>query len=339
MKYHINFEGKIYPCKAKVLKCPYGESRHSNHKVLLYYKLMGSHGLDAKPAESAMRELERIQRLKSLFPVSEEIEKVDYPVDVVVATLKESLAHLRSEDAEKQMTRWKNFEIDAANDVRLLHLNGKKFIPSYVPQRIRSMGLKLFMDKDNSTPRRTTEEMQEDSLNKIEERLEDRRRMFKRYDEVMEHELNHLNYHQTFAWMTADFEKFAHDLNTSKMITQPIFYGDLDKARETIKNMDNYELLATLDDYSVTDEEIEKNVKEANYFKYESRPDLTDKANEKMETWYRRNREIYESWKINSPKRILLSMEVAKELDRREIIRQDNAIGEMLSGSKGNIKQ
>src|SRR5690606_2526574 len=152
-------------------------------------------------------------------------------------------------------------------------------------------------------------------------------REYARYDK---RGLRNENYRTTYAWLSREFEKFSHDLDTSKMITQPVFYGDIDKAKKSIAKMDNYELLATFDDYSGADKEIEKSVREANNFKYERRKDLTDEANDKMETWYNRNREIYENWKFNTLKRILLSMEVTKELDRRTIIRQDAAVGRML---------
>ena len=40
LMYHINYEGKVYPCRAKVRSCPYGADRHASNKEELYYKSM-----------------------------------------------------------------------------------------------------------------------------------------------------------------------------------------------------------------------------------------------------------------------------------------------------------
>lgn len=333
-KYHINFEGKIYPCKAKIRKCPYGDDYHADSKLELYYKLMESHGVDAEPSNNAMNELKEINRLRSLYPMSRAIENVNNPVDVVVVTLKESLAHLDSKEAKASIAKWKKFEEEAAEIVRMAYLNGQDSVPTFVPERIRKSGAAIFYHRDENTPLRLSDADREIRLNRIRKELDKLRQEFREYDKVDNKGLNHRNYRGTYAWMTEEFEKFSHDLNTSKMITQPVFYGDLEKAKETIRKMDNYELLAILDDYSVTDKEIEANVKEANYFKYKKRLDLSAKANEKMEKWYNRNRQIYENWKINTPRRILLSMEVANELDRRQILRHDSAVAVMLADGK-----
>lgn len=338
-KYHINFEGKVYPCKARVLKCPYGEEFHSKSKIELYYKLMGSHGADAEPARNALDEIEATNRLKSLYSLSSKIAKVDYPVDIIVSTLKEGLSHLEKPETKEKVKFWSVFEKAAAEKVRLLYLQGESSIPKHVPERIRRLGSAIFHERDEGVALRLSKPMKEKRVYDINRELAASADTFRDYDRYDKWGLRNENYNTTYAWMSRDFEKFSHDLNTSKMITQPVFYGDIDKAKASINKMDNYELLATFDDYSVTDKEIEKSVQEANNFKYERRKDLTDEANDKMETWYNRNREIYENWKFNTPKRILLSMEIAKELDRRTIIRQDTAVGRMLDEREDNLEK
>lgn len=335
-KYHINFEGKVYPCKAKVFKCPYGESSHSDSKVELYYKLMGNHGADAEPSPSALREIENSKRLKSLYALSPDIEDVDYPVDVIVATLKDSIVTVGETDIEEDAIKWRNFELELSERVtRAYQLDIE--IPDFVPQNIKVDGLKTFIEKHDSKifRFRPADDIQQKNI--AEERIEMMYHETQEYKDYVRFGLKESNYESTYGWISRDFERFSHDLNTSKMITQPVFYGDLEKAKKTIAEMDNFELLSTLDDYSVTDKEIERNVKEANYFKYEDRNDLSTKANDKVKTWYNRNRAIYENWRVNTPKRVLLSMEVAKELDRRTVIRQDSNVGEMLAEGKDAI--
>lgn len=338
-KYHMNFEGKIYPCKAKVMKCPYGDDFHADNKVELYYKLMGSMGVDAETPKPALDDLQEMNRLKSLYSISNEIEKVDYPVDVIVTTLKETLVHLEKKETKAKIVQDYKMSNEVAEKVRLLYLQGETVIPDYVPASIRAKGYNLFQEKDHGKSLILSKEEKEERIADIKRELAPHRQHLEHYGEYEKWGLKSDNYQSTYAWVSKDFEKFSHDLNTSKMITQPVFYGDLDRAREAIKHMDNYELLATFDDYSVTDEEIERNVKEANHFNYEWRKDLTDEANSKLELWYNRNKEIYKNWKVNTPKRVLLSIEIAKELDKRTVLRQDAAVGEMLAKGVNQNKE
>lgn len=332
--YHLTYEGKIYPCKAKIFRCPYGEEYHSETITGLYDKLIETYGLDAEHSDLAMKELEVRNRLVGLSSLSEAIEKVNSPVDVVVATLGKALAHINSQETIEIVSKWELFEREAAEDVRLAYLVGQDTMPKFIPARIRALGGSLFDEKDEGIPRRLFESDQEKNLREIMGRLESRRQKFYEYEKIYKWGLNHTNLMKVWTETRNSFEKFFHDLITSKMISQPVFYGDFENAKEMIRHMDNYELLSIFDDYSMTDREIEENVKKADYFRYKRRMDLTEKANDKMEAWYNRNREIYESWKINTPRRVLLYMEIVKEIDRRLLLRPDSVVGELLAESK-----
>ena len=109
------------------------------------------------------------------------------------------------------------------------------------------------------------------------------------------------------------------------MLTRPIFYGNIKEAKEKMKKMSDYELLGAYDDYLISDEEIMENVELANNFEFRPRRDLSREANINIRKWYDRNKTIINNWVENTPKRVLLSMEMAKELDRRGIYRQDNS--------------
>ncbi|GAA0301656.1 hypothetical protein GGQ92_002241 [Gracilibacillus halotolerans] len=296
--------------------------------------LIENYGLDAEHSDLAMKELEARNRLADFNSLSEAIEQVNSPVDVVVATFWKALAHINSQETIETVRKWELFEQEAAEEVRLAYLNGQDTMPKSVPARIRALGVSLFDQKDEGVPRRLLESDIEENLRKIKKRLQSKGQKFYEYERVYKWGLNHTNFMKVRTETQKSFEKFFHDLNTSKMITQPVFYGDFENAKETIRHMDNYELLSIFDDYSLTDTEIEENVRKANYFRYERRGDLTEKANDKMEAWYNRNREIYETWKINTPRRVLLYMEIVKEIDRRTLLRPDSVVGEMLAEGK-----
>jgi len=113
-RFHINFEGKIYPCNAKVFRCPYGEDSHSTNKLELYSILMERHGVDAKPPKSAMYELRTYNRLTNLKPLSDSIETADCPIEVIVVTLNEAISHIKNIDIDStsglDSNFWKDFE-------------------------------------------------------------------------------------------------------------------------------------------------------------------------------------------------------------------------------------
>src|SRR5699024_3226221 len=157
--------------------------------------------------------------------------------------------------------------------------------PKFIPERIRILGGSLFDQKDDSVPRRIFDSENNQDLHKIMRILKSRRQKFYEYERVYKWGLNHTNFMKVRTETRKSFKKFFHDLHKSKMITQPVFYGDFENTNEMIRHMDNYELLSIFDDYSLTDSEIEENVRKANYFRYERRMDLSEKANDKMEAW------------------------------------------------------
>lgn len=330
-RYHINHEGKVYPCRAKVLKCPYSESLHSDNKIELYYKMMNSKDSNIEPSNNAIAEVRKINRLKSLYSMSMDIEKSDAPVELIAHTLKESLKRLNKHDLESEERRWKIYIDDESEHVYDVLNSGYK-IPQNVPKEIALLAKEKFRERRGSVPVEYASSSRNESLMRARRNLANKD--FSSFINYKKNSLTKENYEGTYRWMTRDFEKFTHDLNTSKMITQPMFYGDLKKSKEVIKGMDDYELLSAFDDYSVTDKEIESNVKDANYFKYTDRRDLSDNANKKLADWYELNRKIYQNWKINTPKRVFLSMEIADELDRREVYRPDGSISKMFNERK-----
>lgn len=344
MKYHLNFEGKIYPCKAKIYRCPYEEEYHSDSKVELYYKLMESDiGIHMPRSEAAMKELRKKNRLKDYSSFEGSKWDASFAVEAIVATLWEAIMYSKEVNIDPVKIAagiyWENFEEEVTKKVARGYFNGAT-IPSYVPDNIRTKGWHISQERIKErteyvgyTYKHTFEdEFSKHHAREVEAILKREYQRFIKYKQYKKGELKLENYGDPYAWIKQDFEKFSHDLNTSKMITQPIFYGNLENAKEAIRNMDNYELLSVFDDYSVTDKEIEENVKEANYFQLEYREDLfSQDFISELQRWYKRNREIYEKWKIYTPNRVLLSMEVAKELDRRTILRQDSVVGMMLA--------
>lgn len=328
--YHINHEGKIYPCRAKVRSCPYGTAQHAESKEELYYKLMKLEKKVTVPLDT-MKQINSTGRLRSLHTLSESLENGAPPIETILSSLENSLETSRSWDFEVEDGKWEGYEDVIAKDIARAMEYGEP-IPSTIPYNIREKGKNLFAEEYGGRRRYSRVEMlnfshagREAGKRRTVLSTPERLRSYEEYEEYSKFKLTKDNYESSVGWVEEDFLQFSHDLNTSKMITQPVFYGDITKAENIIKEMDNYELLAAYDDYLVPDEEIEENVQLANNFEYKPRHDLSLGANQEVSQWYNRNKKIYTNWKRSRPQRMLLSMKMANELDERNIYRQDNA--------------
>lgn len=318
--YHINHEGKVYPCRAKIRSCPYGAEWHAETKEELYYKSMRFNP-EIKVSDMVKQEINDTGRLRSLYPLSSTIEKVPYPIESLVTNLEYAIKRIEEIDPQKIKKDWNDFVNNSAelySDVLLYKLRATE----HLPEEVELKGIQIFNERHKGRHiefgAATGNRIGFNNVSKVNDLKDD----FLKFEEYKKFGLTESNKENTLGWLKEDFYQFSHDLNTSKMLTRPIFYGNIKQAKEKIKELDDYELLGTYDDYLVSDEEIMENVRLAKNFHFKPRPDLSREANINIKHWYDRNKVIVEHWVENSPKRILLSMEMANELDRRGICRQ-----------------
>lgn len=329
--YHINYEGKVYPCRAKVRSCPYGADRHASNKEELYYKSM-KFSPNVEIPQSIKGEIDRTGRLRSLYSLSNTLERVPYPIESIVKNLEYSINRVKGYDPKDIAEDWEN-TINEASELyaeTLVHSIDRdySFTDYNFPAEVKKRGEDLFESEHGGRAQSHSAYSKRRHLGlRAFEDLIDMKDELHGYEEYRRFGLTNENKASSLGWMEEDFYQFSHDLNTSKMLTRPIFYGNIDEAKEKIKSLDDYELLGAYDDYLISDREIMENVKLARNFEYSPRPDLSKKANINIRKWYDRNKTIVNDWINNAPKRVLLSMEMANELDRRGILRQENAIG------------
>lgn len=318
--YHINHEGKVYPCRAKIRSCPYGAEWHAETKEELYYKSMRFNP-EIKVSDMVKQEINDTGRLRSLYSLSSTIEKVPYPIESLVTNLEYAIKRIEEIDPQKIKKDWDDFVNNSAelySEVLLYKLRATE----HLPKEVELKGIQIFNERHKGRHiefgAATGNKIGFNNVSKVNDLKAD----FLKFEEYKKFGLTERNKGNTLGWLKEDFYQFSHDLNTSKMLTRPIFYGNIEQAQEKIKELDDYELLGTYDDYLVPEEEIMENVRLAKNFHFKPRPDLSREANVNLKQWYDRNRVIVEHWVENSPKRILLSMEMANELDRRGICRQ-----------------
>lgn len=320
--YHVNNEGKIYPCRAVVRPCPYGKEWHAETKNELYHKILQESSPNEREIEdSLLRELQAIGRVKSLYSLSKRIEEVPYPLEILVSNIEFAINYIERKDPKKMERKWEEFKEEASEAVYNVLSYNLDLIDD-IPQDIRQKGRELFQERLNGRYVSFAAVTGDKKGFVANDELKSMRSKFRDYEKYKKFGFTEEKKEATLRWLKRDFDKFSHDLNTSKILTKPFFYEDLDVAKKTIKTLDDYELLGAYDDYLVSDDEVVKDIMAANYFKYEPRPDLSREANLKMKEWYDRNRSIAKNWESHVPRRVLLSIEIGKELDRRGISRQ-----------------
>lgn len=318
--YHINHEGKVYPCRAKIRSCPYGTEWHAETKEELYYKSMRFNP-EIKVSDNVRQEIDTTGRMRSLYSLSPTIETVPYPIESLVTNLEYAIKRIEDIDPQKMKENWDDF-VNNAGELYSGVLLYKLRATEYLPEEVERKGRQIFNERHKGRHiefgAATGNQIGFNNVSRVNDLKDD----FLRFEEYKKFGITEGNKENTLGWLKEDFYQFSHDLNTSKMLTRPIFYGNIEQAKEKIKELDDYELLGAYDDYLVSDEEIMENVRLAKNFNFKPRPDLTREANINIKQWYNRNKAIVEDWVENAPKRILLSMEMANELDRRGICRQ-----------------
>lgn len=325
--YHINYEGKVYPCRAKIRSCPYGKEWHAATREELYYKSM-RFSPQVKILEEVKNEIAATGRLRSLYSLSNYIEHVTYPIETIVANLKYAIKLVEDENPKVLRDRWINFVDLAGEYYSEVLINGLDIGKIDVPLEILKRGYEIFDERSGGVVIDFSGATGSPAGNRALRNFYSLEKEIAEFEEYRKFGLTEANKEGTLGWLKRDFYQFSHDLNTSKMLTRPIFYGNIKEAKEKIKKMSDYELLGAYDDYLISDKEIMENVELANNFEFRPRRDLSREANISIRKWYDRNKAIVNDWVDNTPKRVLLSMEMAKELDRRGIYRQETALGQ-----------
>lgn len=323
-KYHINYEGKILPCRARVKKCPYGAARHGDSYEELYEQAMEVYS-NARPPQNIQEQLESGEVLRGLDGISKELETSKAPIELLLSTV--SLARKKADNDimptyiannRKKVIETAATAIEAAR----LTVNKRMGLPidmereafALAEERAKSRG---FLNRKKYISDKLAGDKEAEVMS-----------MKKQIDEITAWERTHSqnvltedekrNYKRA---LESDYNNYSKALNTSKLITQPDWSNSarLERINENLHEMTDQELLSMYDDLTVSDNEVNDSLKDVNYFQYRRRKDLSDEANDNIEEWYNRNQERARKFVIRGSGRILLSMRVAKELTMRDV--------------------
>lgn len=324
--YHVNYEGKIYPCRAKVMKCPYGWENHAKTKEELYLVTMKKYRT-GEVSMGVKSELNLIGRIMSLEPMSKELANSKAPVEMIVASLDHAIKTIEEDEEgflDGKIPHALQHTYKRGAQLVRNHYKNMLNIPKWVPQEIALEGYKLFKELDGGrVARDATYGEKGVFLESDIKELKDLRGDFSKFQVFTKYKLTKENKEKTLNFLKREFNKFSQHLNASKQITKPVFFGSFEQAKQDIKTMDEMALMATYDDLMNPEADLWKNVAEADNFKYTPRSDLDSKANAKLAEWYKMNEKIANSRRQNEGTRILLAMEVRKEIDARGYLTGD----------------
>ncbi len=336
MTYHINFDGKILPCRARMKKCPYGSARHASTYEELYDKAMTEFS-NVQVPEQLSNKLNRGIMLNGLQSISTEVEKSKAPLELVIATLDKAIKTANNDTMPYDIKKMKENAIQVVADVQesaMMNWTPEYEIPNSIEfpaheiakERVGKEKVKFFSLKS-----RKSESQFKDRLNKFMD-------IKKEINEVNEWEQTHTTTTRTeeerthyVNELTKDFNAYSKALNTSKLLTRPEIKNEreLEAFQSNLRNMTNAELLALYDDLNISDSEMKNNLNSINNFNYIRRTDLSDTANDNIEEWYKRNQIKAQRYVLRSSKNVLISMAVAKEFLQRE-----KSLGNIIKATK-----
>lgn len=327
--YHINNDGKIYECKAYVFPCPYGADRHAKTEEELYHRMLNEEYSEIKPSIDVVREVDYYGRLINYKGMTEDLENTEAPIEVILANLAYAKkAYLKAVDLSYVPMPYeiRNIHDTAVADAVYCEAYGLTYprLPSAINAEV--------MDRYKSEYKNRL--VEDATFTRDPSALSSQRRLralsndgfLKQYNDWDKNKLSGLNQTATITALDEEIEMYSKLFNTSKLIALPIFPVNPTEAKEVISNLDDDALQAAYEASLMTDKEVQAKIKDVNYFKLEQKPELTARANRRMQMWSQANARLYELRNKTTAKRVHIAFMLAKELDERGLSRVDASV-------------
>lgn len=317
-KYHINYDGNILPCRAKVKKCPYGDDRHGNSYEELYPLVDNTYNSKTVHSKELQNRIKSGAVLSNLSIISDELETTNAPIEKIISTLGFAVENVGVGNLPNTYKRSEE-ELERLTYDFLSHrMDPPRNMPDYIKERAREEWVAAGRPSKGAWAWGNREKA---------ERLNQRaRELGDDMKEINEWKSTHvqLSPENTKKYRQAiekDYNRYSKALNTSKLIAQSSwsFGNSQDEIQNNLHQISEVELLSLYDSLTISDKEIEKNLEEIDDFNYYHRNDLSDKANENVNNWFNRNKELSRRYRVQSSERILLSILVTKELINRNV--------------------
>lgn len=351
--YHLNWEGRIYRCRAKVRPCPYGADFHADRKEELYHKIAKEAGRNVGVMDEVVKRMDKGDQIGGIWDISQYIASTEpAPLEVSIATL-EYVIERTTEEYERAVANGTENDTPRAVTTLVGHWSAKAeecieylamacatFTPNlesssfedyyertidndpygavgYPAQELVSeaMSRASYGDKYKNIGGYTSYYIEQAKLVAIEAGTD----FADAYTEGRVSSVKSISFRYFGLSPTKnDFNKLSAALNTSKIISSTPMPSNR-PLEETIANMSNDELVTLYEDSSTYDGEVQMLVEECDYFMYTPDDRCSRNYNNQVGKWYERNRQAWKRYVLDSPRRITMSMLIADELTKRGI--------------------
>lgn len=318
--YHLNNEGKILPCKARVRACPYGADNHSKNKEELYKKVAREY-INVSPSRSALEEVANYGQLTSLKVMSDEIMQSESPVELIVSTLSDVIEKIESDEGGSYETQYTPRQRQYLNEYgpMLGKLIAHRYIiPGWVPMTLRERGELEFQKQFLGTYIKNGEAQWDSYYEGLKANFKRAQAGAKEFQRAEVHKPDWRNKTQILDRLYKDFNFFSASLNTSKIITKPAPVGTVEEFTKAMEKMSNEDLLSVYDDVMYSQNEFVAN-KDMEALTWKNRDDLSPGANMRLKQWYQYNKDMINKRFLDNPTRILIALEAFKELEHRRV--------------------
>lgn len=356
MSYHVNNEGKIYPCTATVKKCKYGEGRHSERKEDLYHMSVVLSNT-VEPSRALQNEVSRKKYITNLSSLSEELETHKAPVEFIVSSLHDVIIAMEvKRDFElkeyKNKTDYHRYKtVTYLSD--LLRYNNPlsdqlenysfpggfmegAFFPKF-SKELQEEARARWKDKhkgitedtslltnywwendDGDMFQQGTSENRDNLNQRLRKKAVDHRDDYVFYkNKVRDVESK---WKERIDYAYKEFNHFSGLLNTSKIVSSRTLTDanmNNDGIIKAIQNLSNEELLNEFDNSTVSDEYVKSSFDEINQFTYTYRNDLSEKAQNNLIEWHKKSGRAACGYVLRSQNNARWGIEIRNELAQR----------------------
>lgn len=311
MRYHINYDGKILPCRAKVKACPYGDSRHGDSYEDLYYKFQDKFN-NVSASDKVINRLKAGEPLHGVKDFDEDIANSDSPMELICSTYKQAINDVGSRSLnEKEQREWEN-----AVEMIRMQLDAGQGVPDSLPTSLKNEGNEAFMrNHSHSSLFGLRKRMQgtDGNWRELVDNAPYLTRLAKKHDSNYQMTKNEITNYRNV--VKEEFNVYANYLNTRKLLAQPmITASDTQTIQNDLSKLSDKELLSIYDDFTVSDKEIRKKLDEVNHFNFSPISQLSPAANANLAKWFKSAREAEKRYIVGSSRRTLLALTSAQVL-------------------------
>lgn len=351
--YHVNPQGKILPCNAKVRVCPYGQENHAQRKEELY-PIIVEQFTTVDTSEQTRLLVMRKGIDGSLKTIDDLVKESDAPLETIVVSISNMLKALdKPAESEYQyyngddelievmtpeMERDYERYVRSVTDAYRYKLGSEPEVQA-VPATFLNRGASIFIkeyDRDYAyrganEPTELTIAMhiirkETKQMKALEKQINERRRIRQRqmatgktYKKSTVNERTPEQTELAREKLQQEFNYFSDLLNRSKINTLPQWSGDPMDIIDVIEKQSTEELLGIVEDNVMRRKDVER--LRGREFTWVNRKDLSEESNEKMRDWAQLQNDIYNARvQQNAQMRMLTAMYAHDELAYRGVV-------------------